>query len=194
MHSPSTVTYEVNVPKDGRLHFGMGITEKEQPHHFSCGGGLAGTVFKDARRIADAWEDADVDSRPTPAEASSWRLQTSAEKRGAVGLWANPLLTTKAPKKRPNVLIYMIDTLRADHTSLYGYARDTTPFLKKFGAAGLGFRRLHGAGDLDQTIRRVADDFALLLHARNRSTTYDTIPKGSATLAEQLRAAGIRDR
>ena len=34
---------------------------------------------------------------------------------------------------RPNVILVSIDTLRADHTGLYGYGRDTTPFLDRFG-------------------------------------------------------------
>ena len=32
---------------------------------------------------------------------------------------------------RPNVLLIVMDTVRADHTSLYGYERDTTPELKR---------------------------------------------------------------
>jgi arylsulfatase A-like enzyme len=33
-------------------------------------------------------------------------------------------------RKRPNVLFVVLDTVRADHTSLYGYERDTTPNLR----------------------------------------------------------------
>ena len=39
-----------------------------------------------------------------------------------------------APLKsnNPNVILISMDTVRADHLSLYGYGRDTTPNLKKF--------------------------------------------------------------
>jgi glucan phosphoethanolaminetransferase (alkaline phosphatase superfamily) len=37
---------------------------------------------------------------------------------------------------RPNLVVVTIDTLRADHCSAYGYARDTTPFLETLAAAG----------------------------------------------------------
>jgi arylsulfatase A-like enzyme len=40
---------------------------------------------------------------------------------------------------RPNLILITIDTLRADHTSLYGYSRDTTPELSKLAAAGTTF-------------------------------------------------------
>ena len=36
-----------------------------------------------------------------------------------------------APSARPNVLMIVMDTVRADHLSVYGYERDTTPNLKK---------------------------------------------------------------
>lgn len=35
-----------------------------------------------------------------------------------------------------NVVLIVVDSLRADHMSVYGYARDTTPFLKRLEKAG----------------------------------------------------------
>jgi arylsulfatase A-like enzyme len=35
-------------------------------------------------------------------------------------------------RDRPSVLVLVLDTVRADHLSVYGYARDTTPKLKRF--------------------------------------------------------------
>src|SRR4029450_8149371 len=34
----------------------------------------------------------------------------------------------------PNVLLVTLDTVRADHLSIYGYKRDTTPFLAELSA------------------------------------------------------------
>ncbi|HEX6882523.1 MAG TPA: sulfatase-like hydrolase/transferase [Planctomycetota bacterium] len=45
----------------------------------------------------------------------------------------------QAEPPRPSVLLVSIDTLRADHVGLYGYERDTTPFLDSLGAEGLVF-------------------------------------------------------
>ena len=45
-------------------------------------------------------------------------------------------------KKAPDhVVVIVIDTLRADHLPLYGYARDTAPFLSRLGAEGAVFER-----------------------------------------------------
>lgn len=46
-----------------------------------------------------------------------------------------------APSGQPNVLIIIMDALRADHLSAYGYARPTTPNLDKFAAEGIMFEK-----------------------------------------------------
>ncbi|MGQ9628823.1 MAG: sulfatase family protein [bacterium] len=42
-------------------------------------------------------------------------------------------------KKKPNLILFGIDSLRADHMSLYGYHRLTTPHIDKFAAGGTVF-------------------------------------------------------
>lgn len=42
-------------------------------------------------------------------------------------------------KKRPNLILFGIDSLRADHMSLYGYPRLTTPHMGKLAAQGAVF-------------------------------------------------------
>jgi arylsulfatase A-like enzyme len=188
VHLPSKVTVGLKVPNEGRLHFGMGIAAKNSPVTFR--------VAADSRELfsrtvddAETWEDADLDLSGYGGRNVQVTFETRANNPGAVAFWANPLLTTKAPKNRPNVLIYMIDTLRADHTSLYGYQRDTTPFLKKLGAQALVFE------DCQVQATWTKPSVASLLTSLYSYThglvqDYDTIPAGAATLAEQLRAAG----
>lgn len=42
---------------------------------------------------------------------------------------------------RPNVLLILVDTMRASHLSLYGYKRETMPNLKRFAAQAVTFER-----------------------------------------------------
>ena len=44
-----------------------------------------------------------------------------------------------APQQPLNVVIVLVDTLRADHMSTYGYHRPTTPFIDQFAADGIVF-------------------------------------------------------
>ncbi len=41
----------------------------------------------------------------------------------------------------PNVLFVTLDTVRADHLSLYGYPRDTTPYLRQFAESATVYTR-----------------------------------------------------
>lgn len=65
----------------------------------------------------------------------------------AVGLTASDYLHERrvaselppAPKKLPNVLLIILDTVRADHLSLYGYTRQTSPNLDRWAQRGTVF-------------------------------------------------------
>lgn len=58
----------------------------------------------------------------------------------AAGGWFALSRPFESPRP-PNVVVVLIDTLRADHTSLYGYARDTTPFLRQLALGGVLFEQ-----------------------------------------------------
>ncbi len=49
----------------------------------------------------------------------------------------------KVPKRRPNVLIYLIDTLRADHLGCYGHTEKTTPNIDRLARDGVVFERTY---------------------------------------------------
>lgn len=65
----------------------------------------------------------------------------------AAGGWAVQRETTSArpslpPRKgMPNVLLVVLDTVRAHNLSLYGYPRPTTPNLDRFATSGVWFQR-----------------------------------------------------
>jgi arylsulfatase A-like enzyme len=50
-----------------------------------------------------------------------------------------------APADSPNVLVIVVDTLRADHLSTYGYARPTSPNLSRIAAQGVLFENAMAA-------------------------------------------------
>jgi arylsulfatase A-like enzyme len=59
------------------------------------------------------------------------------------GIWLREEVATRhlpvASKSSPNVLVVLVDTLRADHLSTYGYARATSPFLTGIARQGVLF-------------------------------------------------------
>ena len=46
----------------------------------------------------------------------------------------------------PNVILVLVDTLRPDHLSTYGYHRETSPFISKLAAEGLKFTNFYANG------------------------------------------------
>jgi len=50
-----------------------------------------------------------------------------------------------APPERPNVVLIVVDTLRADHLSSFGYSRPTTPNLDRLAAESVVFRNAQSA-------------------------------------------------
>ena len=81
----------------------------------------------------------------------SWRGSCSAETGSRSG--ARPAVPCR-PADSPNVLLIVLDTVRADRLSLYGYQRPTTPTLERLAQAGNPLRR--GARDraLDARLAR----------------------------------------
>lgn len=195
IHSPSTITFPLSVLSNAHLHFGMGTTEKDSRITFRVSiEGAPADLFSKTLDNSNEWQDADVDLSHWSGRSVKLRLQTDSSRAGDVALWTSPLITSSATrdsasKTRPNILIYTIDTLRADHASLYGYARNTTPFLKKLGASGIVF------DDCQAQATWTKSSIASLMTSLYSFThgivaDADTIPAGSATLASQIRAAG----
>jgi len=58
---------------------------------------------------------------------------------GAVIMLLLALGCGSEPAPRPNVLLVMLDTVRADHLSTYGYERETSPNLTQLAAGGVRF-------------------------------------------------------
>jgi choline-sulfatase len=50
---------------------------------------------------------------------------------------------SESVERRPDVLIVVIDTLRSDHCSLYGYERETTPHLDALATRGATFEQAY---------------------------------------------------
>jgi len=64
---------------------------------------------------------------------------------------AAPAFATARASAHPNVVLIVMDTARADHLSVYGYQRDTTPNLKKLAADGTVYQQAISAADVTLT-------------------------------------------
>ena len=59
--------------------------------------------------------------------------------------WLGLALCTACGAPQPNLLLVVVDTLRADNLGIYGHARDTSPRLDALAAAGVRFERAYAS-------------------------------------------------
>jgi arylsulfatase A-like enzyme len=179
--------YDASIPLNAVLRFANGIASSD-PVTFRV---LAGEteIFSQTVSDRESWKEGEVDLSKYAGTIQKLVLRTDSNAPDAAGLWANPLIVSRLPKNQPNILMYVVCTLRPDHMSLYGYSRDTTPFLKKLGSSGVVF------DDAQAQAPWTKPSIASLMTSLHASAhglvnDSDTIPKGATTLAEQLRGAG----
>lgn len=95
---------------------------------------------------------------------------------------------TTPPAAGPDVVLFVIDTLRADHLSSHGYFRGTSPNLDRF--AGTGVRCANASAQSSWT----APSMVSMFTSRFVASDFKKMPKSAEvrTLAERLKDAGYR--
>lgn len=135
------------------------------------------------------------------AHAAGWaRVQTLSTRAmllatltlgTAVFTWQSQPLThatTSASTKAPNVLLLVLDTVRANNLSVYGYARPTTPHLEQFARTGVKFERAFSTAPW--TLPSHASMFTGRLPHELSADFRTPLDNRFPTLAETLRAQG----
>src|SRR5690606_12312447 len=87
-------------------------------------------------------------------------------------------------RPKPNVVLVVIDTLRADHTTPFRYRRDTTPHLARLAERGTTFERAWAQAPW------TLPSMTSMMTGRYVLANYASIPPGERTLAERMRDAG----
>ncbi len=87
--------------------------------------------------------------------------------------------------RRPNVIIYLIDSLRTDHLGYHGYTKGTSPNIDHFAENATVFTR--AIAQTSFTKGSVASIFTSLLPPTHGVGKHRTLPSAAVTLAERLR-------
>jgi len=204
---PSKIVLKTDIPRGGVLHISAGIAEDRQSKgavEFVIG------VMENGKNHTVLTQVIDPISRPEHRAFVSLRadlarfagrdrevvLETRAfEKDGDLyrAYWGAPNIAVDqkfAVKKDPLVILYLVDTLRADHTTPYGYERDTTPELAKFAKDAVLFET--AIAHSSWTKPSVASMMTSRLPSRHRAVQLrDPLDAGQVTLAEMLDAKGF---
>jgi len=87
----------------------------------------------------------------------------------------------------PHVFIYLIDTLRADHLSCYGYKRKTTPFIDEFAKDSIIFKKCFATASWTKpAVASVLTGLYPNIHGAEERE--DSLPSEVDTIAEILKS------
>ena len=90
--------------------------------------------------------------------------------------------------RAPNIIFIVLDTVRADHLSAYGYQRPTTPNLDRLARRGVLFE--NAIAPTSWTLASHASMFTGLLPHQNGADWWLPLPPGPRTLAGILQSRG----
>lgn len=114
----------------------------------------------------------------------TWLASSSAD-RGTEGR------SGPGPVAGPDVLVVLLDALRADHCSAWGYERETTPVLDGLAAEGVLFERTYSVSSWTKPV--VASLFSGLYPTRHGNHAINSLlPDEVVTVPEVYAGAGYR--
>jgi arylsulfatase A-like enzyme len=131
--------------------------------------------------------DQDCDGIDPPRPAKS-----AAVASGSAGSGSPAAPPSAGAAGRPDVIFVTLDSVRADHTSTFGYDKPTTPHLDELADRGVRFVHAYAAGGDPQRALSPLVTGKYLADVRRDKREWPTILPGNDTLAERLKRAGYR--
>ena len=197
MHAPGRIEYRVQVPEKGRLDVGLGVLSETTPVTFAVTARTKvdaeiETLFEETYSDHHNWGQRSVDLSHLTGQTVTLSLDVAAERTGTVAIWSAPTLSGSRATDKPNIIFYIIDGAGADYMSVYGYNRQTTPYLERLAAEGVVFEQAYSNSSWT---RPSTPSFLTSLHHsvlgglrndRNR------VPDQVLTMAEHLHRAGYQ--
>ena len=141
VRTPGTLRFAVSVPASGVFSFAVAARPVGGDYT------VRATVLAPARtrvleqtsRAEKAWRDLRVDL--TRWAGTTVQVELAVEERSLDLSIAVPQVLGASPARHPNVIVYVIDCLRADHVGAYGARTGVTPRIDALAGAGTVFER-----------------------------------------------------
>ncbi|MDH5715084.1 MAG: sulfatase [Candidatus Aminicenantes bacterium] len=154
---PSRIEQKVRIPPKAVLNFGYGVMQKAWRKEgdgvlFSINGidkkGETHQLFSHyidpkQKKAHRQWFDGKIDLSPFEGEKLKIVLETMGsdlpagqpsdkdDARYDYAVWSNPIIYSQEEENKLNVILIILDTLRADALGCYGYWRQTSPNIDK---------------------------------------------------------------
>lgn len=195
--------------KNSVLSLGFGLIEAGRDEGpiawriLACENEQCTCVYEEIRDSRDPnfelWTDRYLSLADWAGHSPSFRLETQslADEESTVdpAIWSTPILLERSVRSqtpRKNLLIISLDTLSADHLGLYGYERETSPFIDEvLSAQGTVFMEAAApATTTGPSHMTLFTSLAPSVHGFVSNVSGTPLPEAVPTLAEILRQAG----
>lgn len=191
--APGAFEANVTIPPDPVLEVGVGVLDATPGATFdvSVTDGGRETPLLSREVLQDtAWVDLSADLGRWAGKKVRLRFAVSSPRAGTVALWSNPTIFQRgAPLPGPNVIVYLLDSLRADHVGIYGAKNETTPAIDRLAHEGAWFS--HCSSQASWTQPSVPSILTSLYPPEHGSIDDGIkVSEGVVTLAEQFRMSG----
>jgi arylsulfatase A-like enzyme len=199
---PGRLRFAVDIPRRARLQLACAIDPR---FHDRPGVEFVAKVRRGSREdvvwslLLDpisrpehrGWVPVDVDLAKWAGTGRELVLETRGyEESGEAGRawWGTPALTVA--RRAPLAIVYLVDTLRADHTGVYGYERQTTPELDAFARDAVVFDA--AVAHASWTKPSVASILTSRLPGQHRAVQLrDALDSQNVTVAQRLDERGF---
>ena len=199
---------ETTIPSGSELRFACGVNSRQlDPVVFTVsliqpnGSNVVLDTYEiqpDATEAAPKWHERSIDLTPFAGETVTLRFESFGVAPSRLiatqPVWGNiRILAPGGAHNRPNIVLILLDTLRQDHMSLYGYERTTTPQIDAWASSGpvVFDNAIAQAPWTLPSHTSLFTGFDAITHGVN---TTDGVPIDHPLIAERLRDVGYVTR
>jgi len=195
---PGRIAYDLKIPPNAAFTADLTVVDQNAPVEFNLAvkeGAQTQTILSEVVDDPEAWLSVKADLSAYAGKNVELSLASSCDTAGQVAVWANPVMFQRlegaAPEapRPPNVLLYVVDCMRADHLDCYGYPRETMPFAAQLAGQGVRFEHCYAQDTWTKSsMTSLATGVDQVRHGVEQYG--DIAPRGLKMLPEALRENG----
>ncbi len=143
LETPAKVSFRSEVPRRGEFRFGLAVRQPEVPVEVEFSVVDGEVIHHEVWQEERDWVERRIDLGRFAGR--NLELELSVDGPQAMVILGSPEVVgvaTRAEARRPNVVVYVVDCLRADHVGAYGYPLPTTPTLDALASDGVVLEEL----------------------------------------------------
>jgi len=195
-NGPLRLDYETSLTEEAVLRFGVHAVSGSAVRvdvNVSAGARAVETLLTRDVAGGSTWQDVRLRLPRSPAgTAARLRVALASRQTNDTVLLSEPtIVSARAAHRYPNVILYVMDGLRADRLGAYGHGAGTSPFFDSLARRATLYRNCQAqAAWTKPSIASLLTSLHPTTHAVGERSSFDEIAPDVPTLPERMRAQG----